>query len=171
MTAPFSSPSRLGRFVLAGLFASLLPSCEEFLESLIDGALCSSGELADVNGDWVLSGQGERTACSDDSRNGPITLRSATVWKFSQNPTTGSNTTFTGTLQTEAASISQGEVKGACVDFRTTETYAVPDGGPVTISMFWNGQSYTDNLIEGSFSGTSSDGCEISGTFQLTPAP
>jgi hypothetical protein len=153
------------------LGALALCGCDEFFEDLFNAGLCTTGSLADVNGDWVLSGTGERTNCRDDSRNGEITLRSATVWKFSQAPTTDSRTTFTGTLQNPAAELTDGEITNACVDFRTVETYAGAEGEVVTISIFWNGENYTDDLIEGDFTGSSSDGCEISGTFQLTPAP
>lgn len=121
-------------------------------------------EDADVTGNWIIEGQGERLDCDDDTFD---------TSKFELNSRLDLPVTQTdGTLELDRRNLSSafasfafsgGSVMGRCVAFRTVEETAF---GPV--DLMWEGVvSENGGLLTGQFSGTGPSNCETRGDFRI----
>jgi len=170
------SLSRIFSFALLALSGAGTVSCDDFLADLFSDS-CQTSSKPDYSGAWQLVGRAERTGCYDESRNGEIRVRFREPWNvrqtlFDQADSGSSAGIPDSALEMETGStatmVFSSRTTGLCVQWTTQELYSLEDGTEVSATLRWSGQiSEFGRSIEGDFTGTSSDGCEYDGTFQV----
>ncbi|MCA9563616.1 MAG: hypothetical protein KC561_09010 [Myxococcales bacterium] len=138
--------------------------CDSLGEDYYDQ--CSSGVVApygDLNGSWVISGNGSRSGCSDDRLNGEFRMSSSTLDVVVDG-------TGAGALQlAEPMSIPGGQftlsgdlVYSGCLEFVTRET---SNAGTIEYRFRAINSGYG---LEGSFTGSGPSNCDSTGDFSVS---
>ncbi len=145
---------------IAAFFALALSVACEPLNDLVDepdineDPCQSANGPAPVDGIWVITGNGQRTECSNDDLNNDFSLASNGNLVVKQDDDTLSlNGTIDGFSFT-------GTVDGICVNFTTIEETNGPD-----LSYSWSGKVNSDGSITGTFTGTGPSDCASNGSF------
>lgn len=114
---------------------------------------------AQVGGTWRITGQGSRSACTEERFNADeMDIRSIPL-EIKQE---GEVLTLAGNI--DGFTFSNGKVDGSCVSFTTVEEARTPVNNLV---FRWSGTVREDGLIVGSFDGEGPQSCVASGSFNI----
>jgi MYXO-CTERM domain-containing protein len=121
----------------------------------------------EVGGTWTLSGEGERSDCRQDKLNDDLRLKSGMSFDVVMQPSgvDQARALAKGPALASGAFTFEGKVDGSCVDFATTET-----GSGFSLDLTFAGDA-AGRQIEGDFSGSGPESCELDGTFRVTISP
>ena len=159
-------------FIVFSLIAGfLMGGCGELGQELQSQksrrTLCSEEPSnVDLQGSWVLSGNGTRTDCVDPVHSGEVIIdtgipMTVTQQEDSNNPGADALSLNNANGDFPDSFTMTGTVDGSCVDFETREITSA-----YSLSFQFSGDA-VGNLIEGEFTGTGPQGCISTGTFQV----
>ncbi|MBW2730904.1 MAG: hypothetical protein JRH20_00840 [Deltaproteobacteria bacterium] len=144
----------------------LLTSCELLDLQIPEPRNCSTaGSTADLSGEWVIKGVGDRKGCDDSIWDGSFELGPSRALRVESTPTAG---TMRDLALGDSISGFQlnGHTEGSCVDFTTSEAV---EGG--TVSYAFQGGAASTSNVAGTFTSTHPLGCIVEGTFEVTIQP
>lgn len=156
---------RLGVAALLTLTAALMGACEPLGDiSNAGGATCGASDgTVVVDGDWVISGKGNRYSCGDDTLDGNYTLGPSIAIRVRQDAISGNPDAYNLSLDKPITGFQlSGTARGNCVDFETTETW----NGDVIVRRF-TGRIDSSGDLTGTFSGDGPSACDTDGTFTV----
>jgi hypothetical protein len=124
----------------------------------------SEPDEANLDGTWVIEGEGERDGCNEGIYNGDFTFAVKDPLQVRQTPASQiDELSMAEPVEVSGGSFSlTGTVDGSCVDFTTTEIQEA-----LTLAFSFIGD-VDGTLIEGDFTGTGPEGCESEGEFAVT---
>jgi hypothetical protein len=160
-------PARSAR--VAALWFAVAITAPSLACSLLDSGLtpedCGTTKVP-ISGQWSLSGDGSRSSCNDPDRDGDISISNSAEWTVSEG---SAGTTLLIDTGSSDAQIEETELNNACVSFRTREILPGSVSGATEVVVFnWDAAKVDGaDILIGSFSGESTDGCVYSGDFRV----
>lgn len=151
------------RLLVWGGLAAMLCGCPLTQEEADAGPGACAGSLVTVSGQWTISGEGERTGCTDSTLEASFTLGPSQPLAVTQAEADDGGVAAVGLAAPLGGFELDGTVEGRCVSFTTNEQ--LPQTGAVTYSF--HGSYETGPRLIGTFTGQGPGTCVANGTFAV----